>query len=119
MYLELGDFTVSCYIGYQLYSRRCLRDGVTFILFLSFSLVLFFSLSFVSKIANQDLRRWHLASREAEQKSGEHAGWARRSGSNHRYITDHMCAGAKTFMLSTSNPASSEFIKLILAPSTL
>lgn len=115
MYLMLGD----CYIACQLYSCRCLRDGVTFILFLLFSLVLFFPLTFVSKIANRDLRRWHLASREAKQKSGEHAGWARRSGSNHGCVTDHMCAGAKTFMLSTSNPASSEFRKLVPAPSTL
>lgn len=56
---------------------------------------------------------WHLARREAELKSGEHAGWTRRSGSNHGYVMKHMCAGAEALRHSASNAA----MRLILAPS--
>lgn len=44
---------------------------------------------------------------------------AKRSGSNHRYIMNHMCAGAKAFMLLMFNPASSKVMWLVPAPSTL
>lgn len=67
-------------------------------------------------MSNPRPEEWHLARREAELKRGEHTGWTGRSGSNHGCVTDHMRAGAKTLRLSTSNPASSEALRLILAP---